>query len=460
MASLPPRNAVYFSMSGIGSEALNQTRNIWLLYIYSPGDDSSREALIPLAAATVVLFAARLIGALDDALIGYWSDRTKSRLGRRLPFILAGTPFWILSGFLVLVPPEDSSELTIALYLLFTLELYNVFSTIASGPFEALLPEVAPSNRERLRISSLKVLFGVAGAAIGLVGSGLLKDAFGLAVMSGVMAGLALLFRVVAVAAVWNHVDRLAPSSTMPFRQAMRVTFANREFVRFLPTFVMFGIALAMLTGMLPFYVDAVFGEDYRIKAGPIDVEVGDGAMTSILTAVVIGSMLCMVPVFLRLSRHRSKRQAFSIALLGCSLAFPTVCLLGFLPGIPVLAQALVAMALCGAPLVGVYLFPAPITADIADYDAAVTGERREATYFGTQNFVEKTAGSLAPLFLGGLLLLGNDSGDDLGIRLVGPAAGLITFAGFWLFRGYTLDDDPTARATPAQPAEPQPAAP
>jgi GPH family glycoside/pentoside/hexuronide:cation symporter len=445
MASLPPLNRLGYAGTGIGSEALNRTRDLWLLFTYAPPADAGRDELLPLALASGMLFAARLVGALDDLFIGYWSDRTTSRWGRRLPWIVAGTPAWILFGFLVFVPPADGSTAMIALYLFLTLELYNIFSTVASGPFEALFPEVARTNAERLKLSGLRVYFGVAGAAVGLVASGLIKEAGGIAVMAGSMAIFCLIFRVIGVIAVWNHVERDTPPATVSLRQSLRATFSNRQFLYFLPTFVMFGIGLSMLTGLLPYYVSAVFGERYHLQAGPLDVEVGEGAMTSILTAVVIGTMICMVPVFARIALRRSKRAAFSRALLGCSITFPVIAVLGFLPGVPVLAQALVAMVLVGAPIVGVYLFPTPLTADIVDHDADLTGMRREGTYFGAQNFVEKTAGSLAPLLLGGLLLLGNTSDDPLGIRLVGPAAGLITFTGYWVFRRYTLSDDPSA---------------
>jgi GPH family glycoside/pentoside/hexuronide:cation symporter len=148
------------------------------------------------------------------------------------------------------------------------------------------------------------------------------------------------------------------------------------------------------------------------------------------------------VPFFMRIARERSKREAYSLAMLAAGVSFPLLFLAGFLPGIPEAAQVLVTMVIVGAPQAGVYLFPTALTADLADNDAVDTGMRREATYFGAQNFVEKTAGSLTPLVLGGLLLLGRTADDPLGIRLVGPVAGLLVLAGWWLFRSYQLPDE------------------
>ena len=76
------------------------------------------------------------------------------------------------------------------------------------------------------------------------------------------------------------------------------------------------------------------------------------------------------------------------------------------------------------------------------DYDNLLTGLRREATYYGAQNFVEKTTSALTPLLVGALLLLGSTTEDPLGMRLVGPVAGVLVLAGWLAFRRYDLPDE------------------
>jgi Na+/melibiose symporter-like transporter len=122
-------------------------------------------------------------------------------------------------------------------------------------------------------------------------------------------------------------------------------------------------------------------------------------------------------------------------------------------PGVPAEIELVAAMVLVGAPLAGNYLFPSVLTADIIDDDSARTGMRREATFYGAQNFVEKTATSVAPLILVLLLLLGDTAEDPLGIRLVGPVAGLIAAVGYFVFRSYELPDQVPARVLPLTPA-------
>ena len=432
--ALPLRARLAYASSSLGTEALGQSRGLWLVYFYAPPEDSGREALVPLGLIGVILFAARLVETFDDALVGYLSDRTSSRLGRRLPYVLGATPFMALFSFLLFAPPRAGTGATVA-YLFLMLELYYVFSTLSGGPYEALLPEIATTSAERVGVVGMRVYFGVAGAAVGLVGSSLIVDHLGFKAMALVMAVLAFAFRYLGAFGVWRHARRGVDPVDLPFWEALRTTFSNVYFLLFLPTFVLFQIGLQMLLGVLPYYVDAVLGVE------------DEGTWVAALTAVAIGSMAVSVPLFARLARRTSKRQAYRTAMLAAALVFPLLAFAGFVPGVAKEVQIVAAMVLLGAPVAGVYLFPATLTADIIDYDALRTGLRREATYYGAQNFVEKTATSLAPLVLTLLLLLGRSAENPLGIRLVGPVAGVILLAGYLVFRAYDLSDDVTAAA-------------
>jgi hypothetical protein len=108
-------------------------------------------------------------------------------------------------------------------------------------------------------------------------------------------------------------------------------------------------------------------------------------------------------------------------------------------PAIPALAQAVAVVFLAGMAAAGVFLFPNILTADIVDYDATRTETRREAMFYGTQNMVEKAATALSPLIFATVLLAGDSTDHPLGIRLVGPIAGLLVLVAFISFRRYSL---------------------
>jgi glycoside/pentoside/hexuronide:cation symporter, GPH family len=287
----------------------------------------------------------------------------------------------------------------------------------------------------------MRVYFGAAGAGLGLVATGLVKDEFGYAAMAAMVAVAALVFRYVGLAGAWRYASRTQPPADIGLGEALRSTFANRYFLYFLPAFALFQLGFQVLIGSLPYLVEASFDVDDA------------GAWVSALAAVAIGTVVVVIPAAGILARRTTKRHAYRVALAGAAVLFPLLALAGFLPGIPVEVQLVLAMVIAGAPVAANFLFPAPLTADIIDYDELRTGLRREATYYGAQNFVEKTTSALAPLILGILLVLGRTAEDPLGVRLVGPVAGLLVLVGFLAFRRYDLPDDVPANVRLRGPA-------
>ena len=231
----------------------------------------------------------------------------------------------------------------------------------------------------------------------------------------------------------------------MSFRDALRSTFTNLPFRVLLPTVVLFALAFELLQAGIPFYVHAVVGKDSWLKPRT-------------LLAVAIAAAVVCVPLFTRLARRTSKRQAYRASLLAAAVTFPLLGAAGLLPGIPREIQILFVTALVGAPIGAHFLFPVPLTADVIDRDSGKTKLRREATYLGASSFAERTATSAAPLILVLLRLLGDTRGHTLGVRLIGPIGGLILLAGFLMFRAYDVPDDVRDRIEP-QGVEPEPTA-
>jgi GPH family glycoside/pentoside/hexuronide:cation symporter len=434
MGGLPLRAKLMYASSSLGNEAQTQSRSLWLIYFYTEANDY----LTPFAVGAILTIA-RLLETIDDGLIGYWSDRTRSRWGRRIPFILAATPFWALFSVLLFTPPTSSTAATAA-YLFIVIELYFLSSTLSGGPYEALLPEIAPTSEDRVTITGMRVYFGAAGAGLGLIATGFVKDSLGFAAMAAMVGIVALTFRYIGLAGVWRHASRSQDVAEIGLVDAFKTTFANRYFLAFLPTFALIQLGFQVVLGSLPFLVQA-----------SLDIE-EEGTWVSILAAVAVGTMVLMIPVAGWVAKRTSKRRAYRISLVGVILLFPWLAFAGFAPGIPVEAQLVVAMVIAGLPIAGNFLFPAPLTADIIDYDSLETGLRREATYYGTQNFVEKTTSALSPLLLGGLLELGRTADDPFGIRLVGPIAAVLALVAFLAFRSYDLPDDVPGDLGPSYP--------
>ncbi|MGQ9571740.1 MAG: MFS transporter [Dehalococcoidia bacterium] len=455
---LPLFNRLVYAFGSFGGNVISRSKDLWLIYFYAPPATADIDQRLNILVLGALFTAARFIEALDDPLIGWWSDRTRSRWGRRIPFVVLATPFYGLFFVLLWTPPIAGESLFNALYFFLMLEAFHLFSTLSGGPFESLLPEIAVTSKSRVSIVTWQVFFGTLGATVALVGSGIIRDAFGFQTMAASMAVMGIAARYIALSGAWRHVRLdVEPARVNPL-DAIRSTFTNNQFLFFLPTFILFNMAISMMTAALPFWSGAVLLGGFpsaiaRVETGsPLTVQLfglefgaAEGTVVGLLTAAAVTVVLLSLPIVYRVSLRRGKAWVYSAAMLIGGLYLPFIAFMGFLPGIDRLLQAVFFVALIGLPMAAVYTFPNAIMADIIDYDELKTGMRREAIYYGTQATLEKIASALFPLILASLLVLGSSADNPLGIRLVGPVAGLSALLGFLAFRGYILPDTVTA---------------
>lgn len=433
---IPLRTKLLYGTSRFGSEALGKSSGLWLLYYYAPPSDAHLPTLLPSLAVGVLLLVGGILAALDDAIVGYFSDRTRSRFGRRIPYIVLGAPLWSIFFVLLFTPPPDAGHAATAVYLLLVFEAVSLFGSVVTSPYEALLPELASTSGERVGLEAIKVYLGVGGTAIGLVASTALVHAIGFRTMAVAIAALALVCQYVAIGGVWERARLSRIPAEIGFRAALKATFRHSAFRVLLPTVVLFALAFQLLQTDIPFYVHAVVGKHSWVGA-------------TLLLAVAIAAAVVCVPLFARLGRKTSKRRAYRLSILAAAATFPLLGVAGILPGIPAPVQLLVVAALVGAPLGGNFLFPVPLTADVIDDDSTRTEMRREATYLGASSFVQRAAIAIAPLLVVLLRFLGDTRGHTLGVRLVGPLAGVLLVAAYLLFRAYDLPDEVPDRLPP-----------
>ncbi len=445
---VPRLNRLIYASHSFGSSVLSRASQAWLVFFYAPPEDENAETIVPRVTLTTILLGLGVLDAIDDPLIGYWSDRTRSRWGRRAPFIVFATPFYTGLFFLFWIPPDGA--VAAAMYIAIVTFAQRVAGTLSGGPMEALLPEVARTPEERVSQVAWQFGFGAVGAVVGLVASGVIKDAYGFATMGAVIAAIAFASRYIGLAGVWHHLRRDVVPVRTGIRESVTTALRNDQFLFFLPSFVFFNLAVLLLTAALPFYADAVIlgdREEMELRLPFVTVDAGEGTIASILFGAAIAVALAAQPFVMRLALRIGKARVYSLAMLAGALAFPLLFVMGLVPGIGALAQSVVFVMLAGLPMAGVFTFPNAILADIIDYDAVRTGARREALYYGTQNVLEKWTGSLSFPIFAGLLLLGESTDNPLGIRLVGPVAGVAALIGYLTFRGYRLPDAVTPQA-------------
>lgn len=311
-----------------------------------------------------------------------------------------------------------------------------------------------------MSIVTWQVFFGTIGAFVALVVSGIIVDVAGFQAMGVTMAVLAFASRYIGLAGAWRHARRDVEPARTDFLQAVRSTLANSQFRAFLPTFILFNAAISLLTSALPYWAAVVLlgglkpeiarvesGRELALQLGPLEFGVGAGTAVGLLTGAAVVVVLASLPLVYQLSVRKGKAWVYSRALLYGSLYMPWLAFMGFIPGVDPFLQALLFVAFIGVPMAAVYTFPNAIQADIVDYDYLLTGQRREAIYYATQATLEKIASALYPAVLAVLLSLGASAENPLGIRLVGPVAGLACLLGLVTFRAYRLPDQVTPEA-------------
>ncbi|MER3420529.1 MAG: hypothetical protein C4290_08420 [Chloroflexota bacterium] len=438
---LPRRDALLYAFGSFSGNLVSRVIAAWLFFFYAANREGADiPARVPVWLVGLILTATNIFDALSYPIVGYWSDRTSSRWGRRIPFIVLATPPWALLFFLLWTPPVAGVSALNAVYLCVVAITFHLCGTLSGGPLESLLPEIAPRSADRVFIATFQVVFGTLSAVVALIGTGLLIDRWGFAAMGAIVAALALLSRYLALLGAWRHARVDVAPVRLNLLQAVRWTFRNDQFLYFLPTFVLFNMGITLMTAALPFVVEAII----RPPAGRV------GTYTAALAAVPIAVVLASLPVIYRLALRRGKAWTYAASMLVGACYLPLLFFMGFVPGIPRLVQAFLFLAPVGLCMAGTFVFPNALMADIIDYDAICTGMRREAMYYGTQNLIEGSVEALHALILAGLLALGGTAENPLGLRLVGPVAGLSVLIGYLVFRGYKLPDSVRPDTIPA----------
>ena len=193
----------------------------------------------------------------------------------------------------------------------------------------------------------------------------------------------------------------------------------------------MFTTGVGILQGWVPFFAVGVLLQDK------------DGSASSFLSiSVIAGVVAAGIVIWMLFAAGRiTKRRVYGVCLVVSGLLFPLLGLVGLAMTGSLLLQGLAFMFIAGMPMAAVFLLPKGLTADIADYDALMRGERREAMFYSTQNFFEKVTYALPPLLLSLVLQLGDSPENPLGIRLAPLLAGGLVLVGLALWPRYKLPD-------------------
>jgi len=349
---------------------------------------------VALAAIINVIYA--IWDAVNDPLAGFLSDNTRTRWGRRRPWLLAGLPFYV--GLLVLVytvPKPFLQGNALFWYALVIFILFEAARTIMWVNYAALFPELFQGFRERARASSTYQGLSMLGELVGFTIPPLIYAKFGFAPMAMSFAGVAGIALLLGI--IRNTEDPNALKvPPLDLKGAFGEVLKDRPYLLFTlaVTFLMF--ITGVYTLATPFWVK------YTLGASP--------QATSLIFAIVFTVAILSVSIWGRLVRILGIKRSWlwSVGVMAASAI-----ILGLASNLVVGA---IGAAVGGASMGGINVCREMIMANFVDRNLKRTGHRREGIYYSLKRVIgklSKITEALALVLLG--LLFGYVSGENPG---------------------------------------------
>ena len=328
-----------------------------------------------LAAIVWLLFA--VWNAVNDPLFGYLSDKTKSGLGRRKPYIRYGAPLYALSFIAFWINWPGGGQTWLFIQLLLTLFIFDTLYTAIATSLYVMPFEMAISNDARGSIFLWKIIFAVFPLGVPMVLVPMLQPGPGdnplpfqiTMTIFGLLMGAFIFFST----DFYEEKHYLQEEKQPPFFTALKQCFTNRSFILF--ETISFTIIFAQTGLMQGFFY---YLEEIATQPVPLYI-----ALT--------GGIVAGVVLFLRQREPWGVKKSMRIMTLLFALGCFTLLLLGRM-----VIPSMVGLFGFGLGFAGgMYLIPL-MNGDVVDMDEHRTGLRREGMYAGVNSFITKPAISLA----------------------------------------------------------------
>jgi len=326
--------------------------------------------------------------AFNDPLAGFLSDNTRTRWGRRIPWIAGAFIPLGLFFYLLWVPPSpltESGGMPLFIYFIGIVLVFDTLWTFVVMNWTSLFPEMIHDEKERASVSGLRQAFTVVGLLLGVAlppilvgqdwsGRGGMALAFG--AITSLTMGLSLLGSRENPRAQHEKQPALLPSLTATFRNISFRWFVvanlHKEFI------------VILLQATTPFWAKYVL----NIQA-PITL-FGTVVSVELQNSLLLGSIFIMtlpgIPFWTLIAKRLGSRRGWQISQAAFALSMFSIYIANNFN------QAIVGTSVIGLSLAGLLVFPDLLIADIIDEDETITGARREGAYFGINGFLIRFA--------------------------------------------------------------------
>jgi oligogalacturonide transporter len=338
--------------------------------------------IAPALAGTVILIS-KIYDSITDPFEGLLADRTRTKLGRRRPYLLAGIPLVFLSFVALFYPFSMESETTRFVSVILSYLFFSTVVSIVMLSYNALHSEITLDYHERSSLSSVRIFFSTVSSIVAALVPMEIVKAFpdvhtGYIVMGLAMGAFFALPFIATVAAVKERPEFQKPPEPFNWKMAFIEPFKNRTFVYTLAMYLFAFVAIDTVSTIVAYFVR------YYLQRSS-EVNYVNGAL---LVFQVVA-----LPFYVWYSKHTSKIRGYIIGL----AIWVTAMLFSFLLS-PDNAWIWVYVfaGIVGLGTGGVVVMIYAIFPDIPDVDELHSGERREAIYSALVTFIRKFSSALA----------------------------------------------------------------
>ena len=338
---------------------------------------------IPPALAGTVILISKLYDSITDPFEGLLADRTRTKMGRRRPYLLIGIPLVFLSFFALFYPFNMASDVSRFWAVMLSYLFFSTVVSIVMLNYNALHSEITLDYNERSSLSSIRILFStVASIVAALVPLEIVKGFpdihTGYIVMGLAFGAFFALPFIATIASVKERPEFQRPPDAFNWRRAFLDPFKNRTFVYTLAMYLFAFVAIDTVSTIVAYFV-----KYYLQRNGEVSFVNG-----TLLVAQVIS-----LPFYLAISKRTSKIRGYIIGLGIWAAAMIFSFLLS-----PSNASLWVYVfaSVVGLGTGGIVVMIYAIFPDIPDVDELHSGERREAIYSALVTFIRKFSSALA----------------------------------------------------------------
>jgi len=358
--------------------------------------------VLPISPAIMgtIFGVSRVWDAISDPLVGYYSDKTQSSLGRRRSWLLLSMLPIAAMFVMVFSPPASLTGAGLVVWMAVGVIGFYSAMTLFMVPHLSMGPELSSDYHERSRLYGFRHAAYTVGSIIALISMQLLINAeqvseaqvrdtaFELSALAGIVTALLIAVAVVKLKERPDYQGRVGQTPFGAFKDVWGNPHARLVIV---VTFIenIGSAVIALLTLYVCQYV----------------VGTPSLAPLIILTYMIPSSL--SVPLWIPLSRRVGKIRLWMFSMMLTGLSFGGMFVLPFLDAIEDRTLVIFVLAFFAGLSAGCGGTIAPsVQSDIIDYDEFKTGERKEGSYFAAFNFVQKSATGVMILITGWVLEL------------------------------------------------------